>query len=143
MFQSLFALFFFATAAFAQSATIGLPAYNQTVSPGQDLIVQVQRPVCLSLCFPTGNRLRFFGSQNSLTGSEEVAVVIGVQSCPNRPCTPPSDFMGTILYNGQFDPQYHEVYLPPYQNITVQVPSSIPEGTALIGVAHVTLVGVS
>lgn len=51
--------------------------------------------------------------------------------------------MGTILYNGPFNPQYHESYLPPYQNFTVQVPTSIPAGTALIGVAHVTLLGVS
>jgi hypothetical protein len=122
MFKSLFALFLLVTVAFAQSADIGLPIYNQAVSAGSDLIVQVQRP-------------------NSLTGSEEVAVVIGLQSCPNRPCTPPSSFMGTILYNGPFNPQYHEYYLPPYQNFTVQVPASISAGTALIGVAHVTLIG--
>jgi hypothetical protein len=81
-------------------------------------------------------------SQNSLTGSEEVAVVIGIQSCATRACISPSEFMGNILYNGQFNPQYHEPYLPPYQNFTVQVPSSF-SGTALIGVAHVTLIGVS
>ena len=51
--------------------------------------------------------------------------------------------MGTILYNGPFNPQYHETYLPPYENFTVTVPSSNPTGTALIGVAHATLVGVS
>ncbi|KAG9313272.1 hypothetical protein JVU11DRAFT_5576 [Chiua virens] len=122
MVKSLFTLFIFAAAAFAQNADIGLPTYNQTVSPGDALTVQVQRP-------------------NSLTGSEEVAVVIGLQSCPNRPCTPPSDFMGSILYNGPFDPQYHEEYLPPYQNFTVQVPSSFTTGAALVGVTHVTLIG--
>jgi len=50
--------------------------------------------------------------------------------------------MGRILYNGPFDPQYHEPYNPPYENFTVQIPSNMV-GTALIGVAHVTLVGVS
>jgi len=122
MLKSLFALSLFATAAFAQNAALGAPMFNQTVSPGSDLIVQVQRP-------------------NSLTGSEEVAVVIGLQSCPNRPCIPPSDLLGDILYNGPFKPVYHEVYLPPYQNFTVQIPSTFSAGTALIGVAHVTLVG--
>ncbi|KAF8552459.1 hypothetical protein OG21DRAFT_1511485 [Imleria badia] len=122
MFKSLFALFLFATAVFAQSALIGLPTSNQTASAGNNLIVQVQRP-------------------NTLTGSEEVAVVIGLQSCPNSPCASPLSIMGTILYNGPFNPQYHEPYLPPYQNFTVQIPSSFTAGTALIGVAHVTLIG--
>ena len=45
MFESLFALFLFATAAFAQSALIGLPTFEQAVSAGSNLTVQVQRPV--------------------------------------------------------------------------------------------------
>ncbi|KAG8219137.1 hypothetical protein J3R82DRAFT_4954, partial [Butyriboletus roseoflavus] len=80
--------------------------------------------------------------QDSLTGSEQVAVVFGLQSCPNHPCASPSDIMGNILYNGPINPQSHETYLPPYQNFTVQVPSSVPTGTAMIGVAHLSLVGV-
>lgn len=51
--------------------------------------------------------------------------------------------MGTILYNGPFNPQRYETSLPPYQNFTMQVPSSVPIGTALIGVAHFSLVAVS
>ena len=50
--------------------------------------------------------------------------------------------MGIILYIGPFVPQYHEEDLPLYQNFSVLVPPSI-SGTALIGVAHVTLIGVS
>ncbi|KAN0077999.1 hypothetical protein V8E55_010056 [Tylopilus felleus] len=122
MLKFLFALFLFAAATFAQSVDIGLPTYNQTVNAGSNLIVQVQRP-------------------NFLSSSEEVAIVIGLRSCLNRPCIPPSSYMGTILYNGPFDPQYHEVYLQPYQNFTVQVPGSFTKGTALIGVAHVALIG--
>lgn len=49
--------------------------------------------------------------------------------------------MGRILYNGPFNPQYHENYNPPYENFTVQIPSNAASGTALLGVAHVTLVG--
>lgn len=51
--------------------------------------------------------------------------------------------MGQILYNGPFVPIYHETYNPPYENFTVQVPKNFTSGTALIGVVHVTLVGVS
>ena len=51
--------------------------------------------------------------------------------------------MGTVLVNGPFNPQRHETNLPPYENFTVQVPSSVPIGTALIGVAHISLIGVS
>lgn len=146
MFNYLFALFFFVTAVFAQNVDIGQPAFNQTVSPGSYFTVQVQRPV-RPLRFPAENALlisfRFCSTQNSLTGSEEVAIAIGLQSCPNRPCTPPASFMGAILYNGPFNPQYHEGNLPPYQNFSVQVPSSTPAGTALVGVTHFTLIGVS
>ncbi|KAG2135182.1 uncharacterized protein EDB93DRAFT_1171184 [Suillus bovinus] len=112
----------FAVSAFAQSAAIGYPPQGLSVSPGSNMTVQVERP-------------------DSLTGSEEVAVVIGIQSCPGSPCISPADYMGQILYNGPFDPQFHETYLPPYDNFTVQIPSSIANGTALLGVAHVTLVG--
>ncbi|KAF9220108.1 hypothetical protein BS17DRAFT_353969 [Gyrodon lividus] len=120
--KSIFSLALFAAAALAQNAAIGLPKQGQSISPGSNLTVQVQRP-------------------NSLTGSEEVAVVIGFQSCPSGPCISPADYMGQILYNGPFSPQYHEFYNPPYQNFTVQVPSTAAKGTALIGVAHVTLIG--
>ena len=51
--------------------------------------------------------------------------------------------MGSILYNGPFDPVYHEAYLPPYQNFTVTVPSSYAAGHAQVNVAHATLIGVS
>ncbi|KIM51714.1 hypothetical protein SCLCIDRAFT_142654 [Scleroderma citrinum Foug A] len=115
-------LLLFATVACAQSAVIGYPPNGYTVSPGASLTVQVQHP-------------------NSLTGSEEVAVVIGFQSCRANGCISPSSYMGQILYNGPFDPQYQESMTPPYKNFTVQVPSSAAAGTALIGVVHVMLIG--
>lgn len=115
-------LLLLAAVACAQTAVIGYPPNGYIISPGASLTVQVQRP-------------------NSLTGSEEVAVVIGFQSCGTNGCISPSDYMGQILYNGPYDPQYHEPTTPPYENFTVQVPSSASAGTALIGVAHVTLIG--
>jgi hypothetical protein len=51
--------------------------------------------------------------------------------------------MGTILYQGPFDPQYHESDQPPYQNFTVTLPNLIAAGDAQINVAHAALVGVS
>ncbi|KIM57491.1 hypothetical protein SCLCIDRAFT_130440 [Scleroderma citrinum Foug A] len=118
------ALLLLAAVACAQSVVIGYPPNGYTVSPGASLTVQIQR-------------------SNSLTGSEEVAIVIGFQSCGTNGCISPSSFMGQILYNGPFDPQYHESMTPPYENFTVQVPSSAAAGTALIGVVHVTLIGAS
>ncbi|KAJ5655104.1 hypothetical protein N7490_002107 [Penicillium lividum] len=112
----------FAGLALAQNAVIGLPTPNQTVTSGSDVIVQIQRP-------------------NSLTGSTEMAVAIGLVSCLRRVCEPASNIMGSILYNGLFDPVYHEAYLPPYQNFTVTVPLSFAAGQAQINVAHATLIG--
>ncbi|OJJ95763.1 hypothetical protein ASPACDRAFT_1891584 [Aspergillus aculeatus ATCC 16872] len=110
--------------ALAQNAAIGLPKAGQTVQPGQSLTVQVQRP-------------------NTITGSQEMAVAIGFQSCASGNCYAADEYMGTILYNGAFNPVYHEYYLPPYENFTVTVPASAAAGQAVIGVAHATLVGAS
>ncbi|KAF3389484.1 hypothetical protein F1880_003470 [Penicillium rolfsii] len=114
----------FAGAAMAQNAGIGLPTADQKLTKGSDIVVQVQRP-------------------NSLTGSTEMAVAIGISSCTNGPCIPSDEFMGTILYNGGFKPEYHETSLPPYENFTVTVPSSFAAGNAQINVAHAALVGAS
>lgn len=51
--------------------------------------------------------------------------------------------MGTILYHGGFDPQYHEASQLPYQNFTVTVPTLITAGNGQINIANVVLVGVS
>ncbi|KAJ5368711.1 uncharacterized protein N7496_008471 [Penicillium cataractarum] len=114
----------FAGVALAQNAGIGLPTAGQQLSKGSDIVVQVQRP-------------------NSLTGSTEMAVAIGISSCATQACASPDEFMGTILYNGPFKPEYHESPTPPYQNFTVTVPSSFTAGNAQINVAHATLIGAS
>ncbi|KAA8648469.1 hypothetical protein EYZ11_007703 [Aspergillus tanneri] len=121
--NTLFLLASLTAGALAQNAAIGLPKAQESIQAGaNNLVVQVQRP-------------------NTLTGSEEVAVVIGIQSCADSPCRDPKDVMGHILYNGPFKPVYHEASLPPYQNFTVTVPKSVGAGKAVIGVAHVALVG--
>ncbi|KAJ5543898.1 hypothetical protein N7494_005177 [Penicillium frequentans] len=76
---------------------------------------------------------------NSLTSSQEMAVATGLVSCPSRVCQPASNIIGSVVYNGLFDPVYHEAYLPPYQNFTITVPSSFAAGQAHINVAHTIL----
>ncbi len=60
------------------------------------------------------------------------------------PCFPPADDLGTILFNGPFNPQFEN--LPPlfvqHENYTVTVPASLPTGPAQLSVFHVALVGV-
>ncbi|KAJ7769220.1 hypothetical protein DFH07DRAFT_769116 [Mycena maculata] len=126
-FSSLFMSAMLVTTAFAQTADIGAPAPGTTVTAGSNLTVEVDRP-------------------DSLTGSTEVAVVIGFLSCVPFPdgCPPASDILGDILYDGSYDPQFHTNVTPtkpPYQNFTVTIPASAEAGTAQISVAHFSLVG--
>ncbi|GFF52083.1 hypothetical protein IFM46972_09450 [Aspergillus udagawae] len=116
-----FILFLAATAS-AQNVGIGLPSAGENLTPGSSTVVQIQRP-------------------NSLTGSQEIAVAIGLSSCADSKCYAPEDVMGTILYNGPFKPEYHESSQPPYQNFSVNIPESIGKGKAQLNIAHVSLVG--
>ncbi|KAJ5904717.1 uncharacterized protein N7473_001633 [Penicillium subrubescens] len=111
-----------ASVSLAQNSIIGLPTTGYTVTKGSNVTVQVQR-------------------LNSLTGSTEIAVVIGVSSCASIACRPAGEVMGTILYQGPFDPQHHESSQPPYQNFTVTLPNLIAAGNAQINVARAALVG--
>ncbi len=91
------------------------------------------------------------GPQNSLTGSEEVAIVIGLFPCSGADGQPAScaetnttGVLGTILYNGPYEPQYADgaPSLPPHQNFSIQVPATFKSGQVSLGVAHFALVGV-
>ncbi|KAL3474047.1 hypothetical protein BJX99DRAFT_232319 [Aspergillus californicus] len=111
-----------AATALAQNAGVTLPGGSK-LTAGSKVVVQVQRP-------------------NSLTGSTEIGIAIGIQSCPNSPCTSTDSSLGTLLYHGSFNPQYHEGSNPPYENFTVTVPD-FDTGKAVVGVAHAAIVGVS
>ncbi|KAJ5485294.1 hypothetical protein N7539_005282 [Penicillium diatomitis] len=124
MMNTIFTVMILVGIARAQNAEIGLPTVDQQLSKGTDVIVQIQRP-------------------NTLTGSTEMALAIGISSCSAQECLSPVESMGEILYLGSFDPEYHEDSLPPYQNFTVTVPSDFAVGDAHINVAHATLVGAS
>ncbi|KAJ7694857.1 hypothetical protein B0H17DRAFT_931470 [Mycena rosella] len=116
-----------ATTAFAQSIAIGAPVDGSSVKAGSNITVEVDRP-------------------DTLTGSTEVAIVIGFLSCVPFPagCPSPSDIIGNILYNGPYDPEFHtnvSVSKPPHQNFTVTIPANARTGPAQLSVTHFSLVG--
>lgn len=82
-----------------------------------------------------------------MTGSEDVAIAIGLEYCSRFPegcaSVPITEIMGDILYSGPYDPEYHEDYKPQYQNFSILVPETFPTGLASLSVAHFVLVGVS
>ncbi|KAL4784899.1 hypothetical protein BJX76DRAFT_356635 [Aspergillus varians] len=112
-----------AATALAQNAFVNLPDGDQ-LPAGDQVTVQVTRP-------------------NSLTGSREIGVAIGLQSCPTSPCQPSDSVLGVALYTGSFNPQYHGSSGAgvPYENFTVTIPEDTPRGRAVVGVAHAALVG--
>lgn len=145
----------FAYLALGQRIAIGAPAEWATVKPGSNITVEVDRPVCPPLItlliriippdhFP----------QMTLTGSDEVAIAIGLWPCAgygdeaNRTCAEMdvTQVLGNVLYTGTYAPQLPpppEYEKPPYQNFTVTVPANFATGQASLGVAHFSLIGVS
>ncbi|RDB18469.1 hypothetical protein Hypma_000294 [Hypsizygus marmoreus] len=104
----------------AQRSFIGNPQDGATVTGGRRTVVQVVRP-------------------DSLQGSTEVGIVIGLQSCPITnpfPCAPPNEQVGTILYKGKYKPKLHEQPGRPYQNFTV----TIPDADYFVGRAQLSVV---
>ncbi|KAJ0414818.1 hypothetical protein BJY00DRAFT_18836 [Aspergillus carlsbadensis] len=112
-----------AATALAQNVFVNLPE-GSTLEAGSEAIIQVTRP-------------------NSLTGSREIAVAIGIQPCNGGRCLPAESTLGTVLYNGPFTPDFHESNGLPYENFTVTIPADLATGSALVGVAHAALVGAS
>ncbi len=57
-----------------------------------------------------------------------------------------TEVLGNVVYNGPFNPQYHSeapTGAPPHQNFSVAVPDTFQSGQVSLGVAHLSLVGVS
>ncbi|KAI0647687.1 hypothetical protein C8Q79DRAFT_524245 [Trametes meyenii] len=130
----LFTFTYLVLAAFGQRIAIGAPAEWSTIRPGENITVEVDRPM-------------------TLTGSQEVAVAIGLWSCAgygeesaNRTCADidVTQVLGNVVYSGVYAPklqQGQEAYKSPYQNFTVTVPSTFTAGQVSLGVAHFSLVG--
>ncbi|OJT12816.1 hypothetical protein TRAPUB_10651 [Trametes pubescens] len=126
---------YFALVALGQRIAIGAPTEWATVKPGSNITVEVDRPM-------------------TLTGSDEVAIAIGLWPCAgfgdeaNRTCAEMdvTQVLGNVLYTGTYAPQLPpppEFEKPPYQNFTVTVPANFATGQASLGVAHFSLVGAS
>ncbi|EJF56663.1 hypothetical protein BD309DRAFT_962004 [Dichomitus squalens] len=128
--KSFVALAALAASAFAQRIQIGVPANLAEIQPGSNITVEVDRP-------------------NSLTGSTEVALAIGLFPCGGvkgaTSCSSMdvSQVLGNVVYNGPYNPQYatDAPSKPPHQNFSVTVPSTFQSGQVSLGVAHFSLVG--
>ncbi|KAI0333489.1 hypothetical protein GY45DRAFT_1319440 [Cubamyces sp. BRFM 1775] len=122
--KAIYAVLFFVAAAFAQSVTILSPTVNTTLSPGDSFVVDVDKP-------------------DSLSPSYDVAVAIGLQSCGAAPCAAlaSAGILGTILFDGEYKPQLRPNSSDVFQNYTVQVPSTMESGPALLTVARFYLLG--
>ncbi|TBU61821.1 hypothetical protein BD310DRAFT_992063 [Dichomitus squalens] len=115
------------TLAAAQNAFINAPPPQSTFAPGDSFIVDVDRP-------------------DSLTGSRDVSVAIGLLSCVDRAPSGTCDdidsawMMGDILYAGPYHP-VAPVGTNENENFTVTVPGDFQLGPAVLAVAHFALVG--
>ncbi|KAF8219087.1 hypothetical protein L208DRAFT_1373683 [Tricholoma matsutake] len=120
LFNVVSSIFLLITTAVAQNVVIGSPANGTSVTAGCNLTVEIDRP-------------------RTLSGSIDVSVVIGLQSCPTFPCAPPDGILGNILFYGPYTPNLNGS--PPSQNFTVTIPAQMPKGRAQLGVAHLALIG--
>jgi len=113
-------------AAIAQTINIASPLPGDSVQTGKDTVITVVRP-------------------NSLTGSIYVGLVIGIAHCPVGMCPPANQTTGTVLYNGDYNPQYATgaEQLGPHQNFTVTIPSDFDTEDAMITATLLQLTGAS
>ncbi|KAI0669155.1 hypothetical protein C8Q78DRAFT_1080453 [Trametes maxima] len=118
----------FASLAAAQMVVILSPAPQSTLAPGDQFVVDVDRP-------------------DTLTPSQEVSVAIGLLSCagiaPPGTCdgVDSTEELGRVLFAGPYTPQLRPGGSDLFQNFTVTVPDNFPSGAAALSVAHFSLVG--
>ncbi|KAI0357403.1 hypothetical protein OH77DRAFT_1377589, partial [Trametes cingulata] len=98
-----------------------------TLFPGESVVVDIDRVP-------------------SLTGSQDVAVVIGIQSCVGRAPAGTCDGVitsgniGTPLFSGLYNPQpVGHGHSDLFQNYTVTIPDFLPAGAAVLAVAHTSI----
>ncbi|KAG0701675.1 hypothetical protein DFH29DRAFT_925399 [Suillus ampliporus] len=108
----------------AQNAYINQPAPGSNVTAGANFTVQI-------------------GMADSLSSFEEIAIVIAIQSCPTGQCFTVSEDMGTVLYEGPYNPQFGSEADDLYEDFSVQVPASFATGQAQLGLAQFSLIGAS
>ncbi|KLO10767.1 hypothetical protein SCHPADRAFT_502195 [Schizopora paradoxa] len=123
--KTIFAVVALAASAFAQTVNIGFPLPGQNISAGSSVNVQVEE----------GRQL------DALT---EIGIAVTLQHCQQNPCEDVSEDLGTIFFAGPFQPQNFQPPASsgePYQNFTVNIPSSFAKGPAVFSVPHAALFG--
>ncbi|KAI0357329.1 hypothetical protein OH77DRAFT_1422167 [Trametes cingulata] len=128
MFKAIVALTALAATAVAQQVIIAAPPAQATLFPGESVVVDIDRVP-------------------SLTGSQDVAVAIGIQTCVGRTPSGTCDGVdtggdiGTPLFSGPYNPQpVGHGHSDLFQNYTVTIPDFLPAGPAVLTVAHFGLV---
>ncbi|KIK51208.1 hypothetical protein GYMLUDRAFT_50706 [Collybiopsis luxurians FD-317 M1] len=89
------------------------------------------------------------GQPDSISSWENIALVIGLANCAQfispSTCLGPDQELGTIIYNGPFNPKFTTDPgtggLPPHQNFTLTVPADFKKGQTQLGAALFVLVG--
>ncbi|KAL6298605.1 hypothetical protein BKA93DRAFT_44474 [Sparassis latifolia] len=113
-------------AALAQTVWITAPAGYDSFSPGENFTVQITRP-------------------QEMSGADEVAIVIALESCAGWTggCAEydVTQVLGTVLYQGPYAPVFQTPGEAPYQNFTVQVPSYMAAGQASLSCSRFALLG--
>ncbi|KAJ7587544.1 hypothetical protein C8J56DRAFT_1081841 [Mycena floridula] len=99
----------------AQTFAIGAPAAGSTVHRGQSVTVRIQVPIDTS---PEAGEL-------------DLALAIGLLSCPTTTCAAPSADLGETLFTGVYQGQGAlPNTLISFENFTLTVPSDFPVGNA-------------
>ncbi|KIJ57619.1 hypothetical protein HYDPIDRAFT_34936 [Hydnomerulius pinastri MD-312] len=109
-----------AGSAFAQSTQLTLPAPGSTLTAGSEVTVQV-------------------GMGGYPENIDVVSIVIGLMPCYGGQCYGPNEFLGSILYQGPYNPVSGNYF----ENYTVTVPEGFPAGEATLGVINFFMVGAS
>ncbi|KAI0636731.1 hypothetical protein C8Q77DRAFT_1215680 [Trametes polyzona] len=114
-----------AASALGQSIAILSPPAGATLSPGSTFIVDVDKA-------------------DSLSPSQDVSVAIGLESCTQASCDTlaSSGILGNIVFTGDYSPQLRPNSTHVFQNYSVQVPSTLQAGPAVLSIAHFYLLGV-
>ncbi|KAF5378657.1 hypothetical protein D9757_009506 [Collybiopsis confluens] len=115
-----------ASSVVAQHAFILAPADQTQVAAGSGFDVSIAQP-------------------NSISSWENIALVIGLLNCAAQldsdgNCLGTNQGLGTILYNGPFNPVLVQG-APPNQNFTLTVPTGFQKGASQLGVALFDLIG--
>ncbi|KIK93216.1 hypothetical protein PAXRUDRAFT_829179 [Paxillus rubicundulus Ve08.2h10] len=109
-----------AGSALAQSTQLVLPAPYSTFIPGKNATIRV-------------------GMGGYPENIDVVAMVIGLAACYDSDCFPPTETMGTILYQGPYRPVSGKYY----KDFTVMIPKSFIPGKAALNVINFFMVGAS